>query len=75
MLGSCELQPVASKRNQHCGGETRPEGPKIEARRADPRVILTSSPPAKDRVWGLGKYTEHFGLKTVRTQDTSDLTF
>jgi len=29
---------VASERNQHCGGEARPEGPKLEARRANPTV-------------------------------------
>jgi len=27
---------VASERNQHCGGEARPERPKLETRRAEP---------------------------------------
>jgi len=27
-------RPVASERNQHCGGEARPKGPKLEAQRA-----------------------------------------
>jgi len=27
--------PVASERSQHCGGEARPKGPKLEARRAE----------------------------------------
>jgi len=30
------LLAVASERNQHCGGEAKPEGPKLEARRAEP---------------------------------------
>ena len=29
---------VASEQNQHCGGEARPQGPKLEARRAEPGV-------------------------------------
>jgi len=30
------LKSVASEINQHCRGEARPEGPKLETRRAEP---------------------------------------
>jgi len=32
--------PVASERDQHCGGEARPEEPKLEARMAEPGMGL-----------------------------------
>jgi len=45
------MAAVASERNQHGGGETRPEGPKLEARRAKQGGVLgrglnAPSPPA-----------------------------
>jgi len=43
---------VAPERNEHCGGEARPEGPKLEARRAKTGWgfrgrAVNPSPPAK----------------------------
>ena len=50
---------VASERNPHCRGEARPEGPKLEARRAEPGVKLLGrggkTPPHQLGVWGLGE--------------------
>ena len=41
---------VASERNQHCGGEAMPKGPKLKARRAEP----LPGPPGSGGAYQLG---------------------
>jgi len=50
------FSPVASEQNQHCGGKARPEGLKLEARRAEPGVGFLGrggKPPLLPQ-WGPG---------------------
>jgi len=70
MSGKVPFQPVSSEQYQDCGGEVRPKGPKLEARRAQLEErgltwrggLLSPSSPARGlrehcelSQWGLGQ--------------------